>query len=237
MAWERYTAQFDLTLDTFEHAEGLGASLVYATSLFDRPRVEALAQHWCNLLADIVRQPHQRVAELAMLGSQEREQLLARWDQTGDDHPDDRFVHQLFADQVARTPEAIAIRFDDQRLSYRQLDAQANRLAHRLIEQEVGPEVRVVIAMRRSTDIMVAFMAVLKAGGVYVPLDIAYPQDRLRYMMQDCAAALVLTQSDVLGTLPIPHGLPTLSVDLPAAWQQGPDTAPRWRCQSTTLPM
>ena len=226
LAWERYTAQFDLTLDTFEHAEGLGASLVYATSLFDRARIEALAQHWCNLLADIVRQPHQRVAELAMLGSQEREQLLAAWDQTGDDHPDDRFVHQLFADQVARAPEAIAIRFDDQRLSYRQLDAQANRLAHRLIEQGVGPEVRVVIAMRRSTDIMVAFMAVLKAGGVYVPLDIAYPQDRLRYMMQDCAAALVLTQSDVLGTLPIPHGVPTLAVDLPAAWQQGPDTAP-----------
>ena len=226
LAWERYTAQFDLTLDTFEHADGLGASLVYATSLFDRARIEALAQHWCNLLADIVRQPQQRVAELAMLGSEEREQLLAAWDQTGDDYPDDRFVHQLFADQVARTPDAVAIRFDDQRLSYRQLDAQANRLAHRLIEQGVGPEVRVVIAMRRSTDIMVAFMAVLKAGGVYVPLDIAYPQDRLRYMMQDCAAALVLTQSDVLGTLPIPEGLPTLAVDLPAAWQQGPDTPP-----------
>ncbi|WEK32623.1 MAG: non-ribosomal peptide synthase/polyketide synthase [Candidatus Pseudomonas phytovorans] len=226
LAWERYTAQFDLTLDTFEHAEGLGASLVYATSLFDRPRIEALAQHWCNLLADIVRQPDQRVAELAMLGSQEREHLLATWDQTGDDHPDDRFVHQLFADQVARAPEAVAIRFDDQRLSYSQLDAQANRLARRLVELGVGPEVRVVIAMRRSTEIMVAFLAVLKAGGVYVPLDIAYPQDRLRYMMQDCAAALVLTQSDVLGSLPIPEGLPTLAVDLPAAWQQGPDTAP-----------
>ncbi|MBK4996151.1 non-ribosomal peptide synthetase [Pseudomonas sp. S37] len=226
LAWERYTAQFDLTLDTFEHAEGLGASLVYATSLFDRPRIEALARHWCNLLAEIVRQPHQRVAELAMLGGEEREQLLATWDQAGDDYPDERFVHQLFADQVVRTPDAIAIRFDDQRLSYRQLDAQANCLAHHLIEQGVGPEVRVVIAMRRSTDIMVAFMAVLKAGGVYVPLDIAYPQDRLRYMMQDCAAALVLTQSDVLDTLPIPQGLPMLAVDLPAAWQQGPDSAP-----------
>ncbi|RQF29644.1 non-ribosomal peptide synthetase, partial [Pseudomonas aeruginosa] len=116
--------------------------------------------------------------------------------------------------------------FGEQRLSYGELDSQANRLAQRLVELGVGPEVRVAIAMRRSAEIMVAFLAVLKAGGAYVPLDIAYPAERLRYMLEDCGAALVLTQRDVLERLPLPAGLASLAVDDPGEWQDRPEGAP-----------
>uniref|UniRef100_UPI000EB19C0E amino acid adenylation domain-containing protein n=1 Tax=Pseudomonas aeruginosa TaxID=287 RepID=UPI000EB19C0E len=151
---------------------------------------------------------------------------MARWDQTGEDYPSRPFVHQLVAEQARRAPEAIAVLFGEQRLSYGELDSQANRLAQRLVELGVGPEVRVAIAMRRSAEIMVAFLAVLKAGGAYVPLDIAYPAERLRYMLEDCGAALVLTQRDVLERLPLPAGLASLAVDDPGEWQDRPEGAP-----------
>ncbi|HEJ2209349.1 TPA: AMP-binding protein, partial [Pseudomonas aeruginosa] len=220
------TAQFDLTLDTYESGDALSASLIYATSLFERSTVERLAAHWRNLLEAICREPARRVGELPLLDRSERDLLLARWDQTGEDYPSRPFVHQLVAEQARRAPEAIAVLFGEQRLSYGELDSQANRLAQRLVELGVGPEVRVAIAMRRSAEIMVAFLAVLKAGGAYVPLDIAYPAERLRYMLEDCGAALVLTQRDVLERLPLPAGLASLAVDDPGEWQDRPEGAP-----------
>ncbi|WP_287814833.1 condensation domain-containing protein, partial [Pseudomonas sp.] len=226
LAWERRTAHFDLTLDTFEQAQGIGASISYATALFDESTIAQMARHWRNLLQGIIEQPGQRVAELPLLDQAERQFLLTQWDQTHGDYPDVRFVHQLFADQAARTPEARAVVFGEQQLTYGQLDSQANRLAQRLVQMGVGPEVRVVIAMRRSAEIMVAFLAVLKAGGVYVPLDIAYPPERLRYMMKDCSPALVLTQEDLLSSLPLPEGLPTVAIGAHNEWDRYPDTAP-----------
>ncbi|WP_152035098.1 AMP-binding protein, partial [Pseudomonas ovata] len=179
------------------------------------------------LLKSICEQPTQRVCELSMLDRPEHAAILARWDQTGQDHPSDRYVHQLIEDHALRTPDAVAVIFGEQTLTYRQLDTQANRLAHQLIKLGVGPEVRVAIAMRRSAEIMVAFLAVLKAGGAYVPLDVAYPEDRLLYMMKDCAAALVLTQSDLLEQLPIPEGLPSLAVDLFEVGSEVVELAPK----------
>ncbi|MBE7374214.1 non-ribosomal peptide synthase/polyketide synthase, partial [Pseudomonas lopnurensis] len=220
------SAHFDISLNTLEQSDGLVASFNYSSDLFEAERIERLAAHWHNLLEAICAQPEKRVAELPMLGESERQFILAQWDQTQLDYPSDRYVHQLIEDRARQTPDAVAVIFGDQQLTYGQLDARANRLAHRLIELGVGPEVRVAIAMRRSAEIMVAFLAVLKAGGAYVPLDVAYPQDRLLYMMKDCAAALVLTQSDVLEQLPIPEGLSTLAVDRTDDWQGYPDTAP-----------
>jgi amino acid adenylation domain-containing protein/non-ribosomal peptide synthase protein (TIGR01720 family) len=220
------TAQFDLTLDTYESGDGLSASLIYATSLFERETVERLALHWRNLLEAICREAGQRVGELALLAPVELDLLLERWDQSGLDYPKQPFVHQLISEQARRVPEAIAVLFGEQRLSYAELDSQANRMAQRLVELGVGPEVRVAIAMRRSAEIMVAFLAVLKAGGAYVPLDIAYPAERLRYMLEDCGAALVLSQLDVLERLPLPAGLASLAVDDPGQWQDRPDRAP-----------
>ncbi|CAD5108459.1 non-ribosomal peptide synthetase [Zestomonas carbonaria] len=220
------TAHFDISLNTLERSDGLVASFNYSSDLFEAERIERLAAHWRNLLEAICAQPERRVAELPMLGESERRFILVQWDQTRSDYPSDRYVHQLIEDRARQTPDAVAVIFGDQQLTYGQLDAQANRLAHRLIELGVGPEVRVAIAMRRSAEIMVAFLAVLKAGGAYVPLDVAYPQDRLLYMMKDCAAALVLTQGDVLEQLPIPADLPTLAVDQSDDWRDYPETAP-----------
>ncbi|HCT4987386.1 TPA: non-ribosomal peptide synthetase, partial [Pseudomonas aeruginosa] len=128
------TAQFDLTLDTYESGDALSASLIYATSLFERSTVERLAAHWRNLLEAICREPARRVGELPLLDRSERDLLLARWDQTGEDYPSRPFVHQLVAEQARRAPEAIAVLFGEQRLSYGELDSQANRLAQRLVE-------------------------------------------------------------------------------------------------------
>nr|WP_328821891.1 non-ribosomal peptide synthase/polyketide synthase [Pseudomonas carbonaria] len=206
--------------------ETLTVHYSYDCRYFDARVIGQLARHFGNLLEAICAQPERRVAELPMLGESERRFILAQWDQTRSDYPSDRYVHQLIEDRARQTPAAVAVIFGDQQLTYGQLDAQANRLAHRLIELGVGPEVRVAIAMRRSAEIMVAFLAVLKAGGAYVPLDVAYPQDRLLYMMKDCAAALVLTQGDVLEQLPIPADLPTLAVDQSDDWRDYPETAP-----------
>uniref|UniRef100_UPI003F5D7809 amino acid adenylation domain-containing protein n=1 Tax=Pseudomonas sp. LRF_L74 TaxID=3369422 RepID=UPI003F5D7809 len=223
---EQSNAKFDLTLDTYEHANGIGASLCYATALFDEASIERLTRHWVNLLEGIVKTPEHLISSLPMLDNAESQYILSQWDQRAAVYPSDRYVHQLFEDRAQQTPDALAILFDDQHLTYAQLDSQANRLAHRLIELGVGPEVRVAIAMRRSAEIMVAFMAVLKAGGAYVPLDVAYPQDRLLYMMEDCAAALVLTQSDFLDVLAIPTGLTTVLLDQRETWSAYSDSAP-----------
>ncbi|MFU7108284.1 AMP-binding protein, partial [Pseudomonas aeruginosa] len=122
------------------------------------------------------------------------------------------------AERARMAPDAVAVIFDEEKLTYAELDSRANRLAHALIARGVGPEVRVAIAMQRSAEIMVAFLAVLKAGGAYVPLDIEYPRERLLYMMQDSRAHLLLTHSHLLERLPIPEGLSCLSVDREEEW-------------------
>ncbi|TBV12878.1 non-ribosomal peptide synthase/polyketide synthase, partial [Stutzerimonas kirkiae] len=226
LEWSSHTSHFDLTLDTFEHEAGIGASLNYATALFDEQTIARLARHWLNLLQGIVKTPSQRIAELPMLAEVERRAILEQWDNTHAIYPGNRYVHQLIEEQVRQTPNAVAVIFNDQPLTYRELDAQANRLAHKLIEMGVGPEVRVAIAMRRSAEIMVAFLAVLKAGGAYVPLDVAHPRERLLYMMEDCKATLVLTQSDLLDVLAIPQGLAAVLVDKGDAWSGYPNSAP-----------
>jgi amino acid adenylation domain-containing protein/non-ribosomal peptide synthase protein (TIGR01720 family) len=209
---------------------GLGEALMvhygYGRRYFDSQTIARLADHFGNLLRALAADGRVRVGELSMLGTEEHRFILTQWDQTQLDYPSNRYVHQLIEDQARQAPDAIAVIFGGQQLTYGQLDAQANRLAHKLVELGVGPEVRVVIAMRRSAEIMVSFLAVLKAGGTYVPLDITYPQDRLLYMMQDCAAALVLVQGNVLEQLPILKGLPTLVVDRAETWRNYPDTAP-----------
>ncbi|SDZ66221.1 non-ribosomal peptide synthetase [Pseudomonas sp. NFIX28] len=220
------TAQFDLTLETLETDAGINASFIYAGELFDATTIERMARHWRHLLQAML-QVRQAIGELPMLGEQEQRQIREDWDHTQVVYPTERFVHQLFADQAAKAPDALAVIFAEQRLSYRQLDVQANQLAHKLVELGVGPEVRVAIAMPRCAEIMVAFLAVLKAGGVYVPLDIEYPQDRLRYMMQDSGAWLLLTQEHLLQRLPIPDGLPTLCVEGAADFAAYPATCPQ----------
>ncbi|MBW9238995.1 amino acid adenylation domain-containing protein [Pseudomonas carnis] len=224
--WDSKTAHFDLDLDIQESTEGIWATLGYAQDLFEASTVQRMARHWQNLLQGMVANPRQQLSQLSLLDATEQQQILQLWNRTESGFSAERLVHQLFADRARANPTAVAVKFDAQTLSYGELDRQANRLAHALIARGVGPEVRVAIAMPRSAEIMVAFLAVMKAGGVYVPLDIEYPRDRLLYMMQDSRSKLLLTHSAVQHRLPIPDGLDVLAVDQVQARSDYSDTAP-----------
>ncbi|WP_439862469.1 non-ribosomal peptide synthase/polyketide synthase [Pseudomonas antarctica] len=211
--WEGSTAQFDLTLSTSESAEGLSATLTYATDLFNADTIERLGRHWQQLLHSLMADPQARVADLPMLDHAEQQQIVSAWNDTATPYPLDRSVQQLIEAQVAATPEAPALIFGEQQLSYSQLNNRANQLAHKLIEMGVGPDALVGIATERSVEMVIGLLAVLKAGGAYVPLDPEYPQDRLSYMIEDSGIGLLLTQQHLLAQLPIPAVLPVLALD------------------------
>ncbi|KAF0865635.1 non-ribosomal peptide synthase/polyketide synthase [Pseudomonas sp. LD120] len=218
LSWQGRAAQFDLTLDTFESEDGLWASLTYATDLFEASTIERLAQSWVQLLQGIVQQPGQRLGDLPLLGAAEQHQRLHEWTPTTGEFPSDGCVQQLVEAQVQKSPGAEALLFAGQRLSYRELNARANRLAHKLIELGVGPEVRVGVALQRTPEMVVALLAVLKAGGAYVPLDPDYPQDRLAHMLRDSQAQILLTESALLSLLPSVESLQTLQLDAQPGW-------------------
>jgi non-ribosomal peptide synthetase component F len=150
LAWESHTAKFDLTLDTFEHEQGIGAALTYATDLFDASTIEGMARHWLNLLQGVVGEPGQRVVDLPLMAEHERMQVIQDWNRTHTSFPGERTLHQLIEAQVQRSPDAIALSCGGQTLSYGELNRRANRLAHRLRESGVGPDVLVGLAVERS---------------------------------------------------------------------------------------
>ncbi|WP_342366742.1 non-ribosomal peptide synthase/polyketide synthase [Pseudomonas fluorescens] len=227
LEWEVQTAHFDLDLDVLEGADGIWATLGYATDLFNASTIERMARHWQNLLQAMVADQQQNIGQLNLLDSDEQQHILQLWNCTDSGFSAERLVHELFADRARENPDAVAVKFDAQTLTYGELNSQSNRLAHALIARGVGPEVRVAIAMPRSAEIMVAFLAVMKAGGVYVPLDIEYPRDRLLYMMQDSRAKLLLSHTSALQQLPVAEGLETLAIDRTEDWTGYSDTAPQ----------
>ncbi|NBK41762.1 hypothetical protein EON09_24920, partial [Pseudomonas soli] len=175
LGWEDRSTQFDLVLNTVEHDAGLSAILTYATALFDPATAERLGGYWRNLLQGICQDSAQRVAQLPLLDALELDERQAHVQR----YPSSECAHALIEQQAVRTPEAIAVTFAGQILSYDQLNRRANRLAHKLRAQGVGPDVLVGIAVERGFEMIVGLLAILKAGGAYVPLDPEYPQDRL----------------------------------------------------------
>lgn len=213
MDWQQHTAQFDLALDTEEQGERLHASLTYACDVFDAATIERLAGHWLNLLRAVVQEPQQRIAELALLGPDEQQALLTQWNPQVEVQPAGPTLHQLFEAQAALQPHALALRCGEDSLTYAALNAQANRLARKLRERGVGPEVRVGIATERAVALVVGVLAILKAGGAYVPLDPQYPAERLSYMIEDSGIQLLLTQEHLLENLPPRVGVQTLCLE------------------------
>ncbi|QYE75421.1 non-ribosomal peptide synthase/polyketide synthase [Pseudomonas aeruginosa] len=203
-------------------ALGVGDSLSlqysYDRQAFSDAAVEQLDRHLLNLLEGFVDNPERTLVELSLLDAGERALIDSLWNRSESGFPASPLIHQRVAERARLAPDAPAVLFDDQVLSFAELDSRANRLAHALIARGVGPEVRVAIAMQRSAEIMIAFLAVLKSGGAYVPLDIEYPRERLLYMMQDSRAHLLLTQSHLLDRLPIPDGLSCLCLDREQEW-------------------
>uniref|UniRef100_UPI0035A65647 non-ribosomal peptide synthetase n=1 Tax=Pseudomonas putida TaxID=303 RepID=UPI0035A65647 len=214
VAWRNNTAQFDMKLDTVEHEQGIEAALTYATELFDASTIESMAQHWRNLLQGIVSQPGQQVSALPLLSVQEQQAMVLDWNNTQADFPGLLNIQQLIEAQVFATPDAPALVFGEQTLSYAELNRRANQLAHKLRELGVGPDALVGIAMERSLEMVIGLLGIVKAGGAYVPLDPEYPQDRLAYMFEDSGIALLLTQSHLRDNLPIPAGLRSLDLDV-----------------------
>ncbi|HHM8179443.1 TPA: amino acid adenylation domain-containing protein, partial [Pseudomonas aeruginosa] len=203
-------------------ALGVGDSLSlqysYDRQAFSDAAVEQLDRHLLNLLEGFVDNAERTLVELSLLDAEERALIDSLWNRSESGFPASPLIHQRVAERARLAPDAPAVLFDDQVLSFAELDSRANRLAHALIARGVGPEVRVAIAMQRSAEIMIAFLAVLKSGGAYVPLDIEYPRERLLYMMQDSRAHLLLTQSHLLDRLPIPDGLSCLCLDREQEW-------------------
>ncbi|MFI3156897.1 MAG: amino acid adenylation domain-containing protein, partial [Methylococcaceae bacterium] len=188
------TILFDLGLELSEAADGLTGRLKYATDLFDVSTIDRLIGHFQTLLEGIVTQPEARLSELPLLTEAERRQLLVNWNDTAASFPDDKCIHELFEAQAAATPQAVAVIHEQNRITYAELNAQANRLAHHLCGLGVKPDTRVAICAERNLNMVVGLLAILKAGGAYVPLDPAYPKERLEFMLEDCSPLALLTQ-------------------------------------------
>ena len=218
--WQGRTTQFDLTLDTYEKSGTLHAALTYANDLFDAPSITRMAQHWISLLHAMVAGDEHRIGELPMLAADEQQVLVQAWNQTAQAYPTEQGVHRLIEEQVRRTPDAPALVFGETTLSYAQLDARANQLAHALREQGVGPDVLVGICVERSVEMVVGLLAILKAGGAYVPLDPEYPQERLAYMIEDSGIKLLLSQQSLQALLPI-NGVQLIVLDQAPGWLDG----------------
>lgn len=191
------TAKFDLDLELDDRATGLQGRFVYCTDLFEAATIARMAGHFQTMLEAIVADPEQKLSRLPMLSAAEQAQF-AEWNHTETEYPRELCMHELVEAQVARTPNANAVEHGSLSLTYRELNQRANQLAHFLQRRGIGPESKVGICLRRSLELPVALLAVLKAGAACVPLDPAYPKERLTYMLEDSQTPLVLTQAGLL---------------------------------------
>ncbi|HEY7350648.1 MAG TPA: amino acid adenylation domain-containing protein [Ktedonobacterales bacterium] len=195
-------AGFDLSLALKERPEDLSGTFDYNTDLFEAATIERMAGHFQTLLEGIAVDPDQPISQLLLLPEAEREQMLVEWNATQADYPQDQCVHWLFEQQVARAPDAVALVSEGRQLTYGELNARANQLAHHLQKQRVGPETLVGLCVERSLEMAVGLLGIFKAGGAYVPLDPSYPTERLAFMLEDSQAAVLLTQQHLLAQLP-----------------------------------
>ncbi|MEG4918277.1 amino acid adenylation domain-containing protein [Microcoleus sp. B7-D4] len=192
------TAKLDLTLALEETSEGIKGGVEYNTDLFEAATITRMVGHFQTLLKSIVANPEQHLSDLPLLTEAEQHQLLVEWNNTQIDYPNNTCIHQLFEAQVERTPNAVAVVFENEQLTYQELNCRANQLAHHLQKMGVEPEVTVGICLERSLEMLVALLAILKAGGAYIPLDPTYPQERLAFMLEDSLLSLLLTTSKII---------------------------------------
>ncbi|HEX2079653.1 MAG TPA: amino acid adenylation domain-containing protein, partial [Longimicrobium sp.] len=219
-------ANRDLSLSLREAGGRIVGNVLYATALFEAETVERWAGYLRRVLGEMVADEARPVAQLALMPADERIRVLQEWNRTEAEYPADSCIHELFQQQVERTPDATAVVYEGDRLIYAELNARANRLAHHLRSLGVGPDTRVAICVERSLETMVGLLAILKAGGGYVPLDPSYPAERLAYMLADSAPAAVLTQQALRDRVQ-DAGVPVLELDAAApAWASEAETNP-----------
>ena len=197
LAVERATAKFDLGLNISGTPGELQGAIEYNTDLFDPATIRRMLSHFEILLANVVSNPDQRLSELQLLTAAEVEHVVFAWNDTAADYPHDKCIHQLFEEQVERTPEAVAVICQDEQLTYRELNERANRLAHYLQSAGAGPETIIGICMQRSVEMMVGLLGILKAGAAYVPVDPQHPVARVMATLADAGVRLLLTETSL----------------------------------------
>jgi len=201
------TAKFDLSLSIQVKEARLTAIWEYNTDLFDKSTIERLSGHFVNLLTGIIANPEQAISQLPLLTESETNQLLFDWNHTKIDYKNDLCLHQLFEQQVELTPQAIAVKLENEFFTYQELNNRANQLAHYLQSLGVKADSLVGIFVERSLDMIIGILGILKAGGAYVPLDINYPKERITYILEDTQLSILLTQSQLLEQLPAFQGI------------------------------
>jgi len=210
-------AKFDLTFILTENNSELQGALSYSSDLFDEDTIERMIERFQKLLGGIVADPLRRLGELPLLTVEEQKQVIEQWNLTGKSYPQERWVHEMFAEQAAKAPNDLAVTYESEQWTYADLDQRSNQLAHYLIAHGVGPDERVGLCMKRSLKMVVALVGIVKAGGAYIPLDPSYPQTRLQYMLEDSAMRMLVIESELSGLLPN-HSTKQLMLD--TAWPE-----------------
>ncbi|MBS0186398.1 MAG: amino acid adenylation domain-containing protein, partial [Proteobacteria bacterium] len=189
-------AKFDLSILAHEYEEGIKVGFEYSTDLFNELTIKQFAQHFKELIKGILQNPNRLINELSLLTLPEQRQLLFEWNNTYSTFSENnKCIHHLFEEQVEKTPQNIALVYEDEQLTYQELNDRANQLAHYLRSKGVGPDTLVAIAVERSFDMIIGLLGILKAGGAYVPLDPSYPSERLSFILQDTKTSILITQS------------------------------------------
>ena len=205
-------SNFDLTLKFKEKDGRLQGSFEYATDLFCKLTIDRMRLHFCNLLADIAIYPRKPLAQLNMLSADERQQILHGWNNTQQDYPK-QTLHEMFVQQVEKMPDLVAVISANEQLTYRQLNAKSNQLAHYLQHLDVKPETLIALACERSVAMIIAILAILKSGGAYVPLDVNSPVERLHVILKETKAHILLTQKTVVNRLSLPDNIKPVLLD------------------------
>jgi amino acid adenylation domain-containing protein/thioester reductase-like protein len=205
---EHSTSKFDLSLIIEDRGTELIGAWEYSSDLFTQEAISRITENFQTLLNGIVNNPETPINQLPIISAFEQQQILEKWNNTQQDYPESFCIHELFTQQVIKTPDAIAVKFGNQQLTYTQLNQKANQLANYLQNCGVTSEVLVGLYLERSLDILIAILAILKAGGAYLPLDPKYPQTRLTDILNDSQVSIILTQEKLLTSLssPLPRG-------------------------------
>jgi len=196
--------KFDLSINIDDSHQELMGQISYATALFHKDTIERFIRHYTYLLEQLTEAPEQPYSQHSLLSTEEYEQIVHAWNDTANDYPKDKTIYQLFQQQAAKTPDNIALVYEGQQLSYKELNEKSNQLARHIREQylqttkqSLAPDTLIALYLDRSLEMVIGILAVLKAGGAYVPIDTTYPQERIDYLLADTRAELILSQRKV----------------------------------------
>ncbi len=195
--WKVKISKFDLTLSAVKTNESIYFSFEYSTKLFKKETVERISRHYINIIEEIANNPDTQISAISMLSDEEKEQILVEFNDTKTDYPNNKTISELFTEQVEKAPEKIAIVFEDQQLTYRELHQKSNQFAHLLREKGFRPNQVAGIIAKHSIETIIGVLAIVKAGGAYLPLDLKYPEERIEYMLEDSSATLLLGTQEI----------------------------------------